>query len=97
MDLAVESIEHPDKHPLVSQARSVGSVQPTRKARGKLGKPKPSRQAPAPLKRSRRVNLATLDGAVPRARDQRLIVPGPVIPSNAVLMLASRLPYTLAA
>src|SRR5713226_8739365 len=34
VDLAVDSIEHPEKYPLVSQARSNKALQPTRRARG---------------------------------------------------------------
>jgi len=33
VDLAVESIEHPEKYPLVSQARSNKALQPTSRAR----------------------------------------------------------------
>src|SRR6266849_3892342 len=33
VDLAVESIEHPEKYPLVSQARSNQALQPTSRAR----------------------------------------------------------------
>jgi uncharacterized protein DUF2442 len=42
VDLAVDSIEHPEKYPLVSKARPHQRLQPT-KARGKSGKSKPSR------------------------------------------------------
>ena len=34
VDLAVESIEHPEKYPLVSQARSNKALQPSSRARG---------------------------------------------------------------
>jgi hypothetical protein len=34
VELAVESIKHPDKYPLVSQARSDKALQPTSRARG---------------------------------------------------------------
>ena len=45
VDLAVESIEHPERYPLVSQTRSNKTLQPTsRKARGKQSKrAKPAR------------------------------------------------------
>jgi uncharacterized protein DUF2442 len=39
IDLAVESIEHPEKYPLVSKAPSVKALQPTSRARQKA-KPK---------------------------------------------------------
>lgn len=41
VDLAVESIEHPEKYPLVSQARSNPRLQPANARRGS-GKPKRS-------------------------------------------------------
>jgi len=40
VDLAVESIEHPEKYPLVSQARSNKALQPTSRARGAHAKSK---------------------------------------------------------
>lgn len=40
VDLAVESIEHPEKYPLVSQARSSQALQPTSRARGARPKSK---------------------------------------------------------
>lgn len=39
VDLAVESIEHPEKYPLVSQARSNKALQPTSRARSAGAKP----------------------------------------------------------
>jgi hypothetical protein len=46
VDLAVESIEHPEKYPLVSQARSNKALQPTSRARSVRAKSKkPSRAA----------------------------------------------------
>jgi uncharacterized protein DUF2442 len=38
VDLAVESIEHPEKYPLVSQARSNKALQPTSRARNARAK-----------------------------------------------------------
>lgn len=38
VDLAVESIEHPEKYPLVSQARPIKAVQPTSRARSARAK-----------------------------------------------------------
>jgi hypothetical protein len=40
VDLAVESIEHPEKYPLVSQARSNKALQPTSRARSARAKSK---------------------------------------------------------
>ena len=40
VDLAVESIEHPEKYPLVSQARSNKALQPTSRARTARAKSK---------------------------------------------------------
>ena len=40
VDLAVESIEHPEKYPLVSQARSNRALQPTRRGRSARAKSK---------------------------------------------------------
>jgi hypothetical protein len=46
VDLAVESIEHPEKYPLVSQARSNKALQPTSRARNaRAGSKKRSRAA----------------------------------------------------
>lgn len=40
VDLAVESIEHPEKYPLVSQARSNKALQPTSRVRSARAKSK---------------------------------------------------------
>jgi hypothetical protein len=40
VDLAVESLEHPEKYPLVSQARSNKALQPTSRARSARTKSK---------------------------------------------------------
>ena len=48
VDLAVESLEHPERFPLVSRQRSVKATQPTRSAA------KPRRVPSAPKKRSPR-------------------------------------------
>jgi hypothetical protein len=40
VDLAVESIEHPEKYPLISQARSNKALQPTSRARSPRAKSK---------------------------------------------------------
>ncbi|PYR15538.1 MAG: DUF2442 domain-containing protein [Acidobacteria bacterium] len=40
VDLAVESIEHPEKYPLVSRARSDKALQPTTRARRPRAKSK---------------------------------------------------------
>jgi hypothetical protein len=40
VDLALESIEHPEKYPLVSQARSNKALQPTSRARSVRAKSK---------------------------------------------------------
>lgn len=40
VDLAVESIEHPEKYPLVSQARSNKALRPTSRARSARAKSK---------------------------------------------------------
>src|SRR5712691_11934375 len=40
VDLAVESIEHPEKYPLVSRARSDKALQPTTRARRRRAKSK---------------------------------------------------------
>ena len=40
VDLAVESIEHPDKYPLVSQARSNRALRPSSRARNTRAKSK---------------------------------------------------------
>ena len=40
VDLAVESIEHPEKYPLISQAQSNKALQPTSRARSARAKPK---------------------------------------------------------
>ena len=45
VDLAVESIEHPEKYPLVSQARSNKALQPTSRARKARAKSKKGSRA----------------------------------------------------
>lgn len=45
VDLAVESIEHPEKYPLVSLARSPKPLQPTSRAKRRAKKPKTVRPA----------------------------------------------------
>jgi uncharacterized protein DUF2442 len=45
VDLAVESIEHPEKYPLVSQARSNEALQPTSRRRARAKSRKRSRAA----------------------------------------------------
>ncbi len=44
IDIAVESIEHPEKYPLVSQAQPITALQPTSRAR-KKAKSKPRSRA----------------------------------------------------